>query len=154
MFVDCAHGVGALHVQKLIDDINEMAGRNMISISVLNPVAEGEVNDRCGAEWVQKGQVPPRGVDINDEKLVGELLCSLDGDADRIVFHTIVKDNSGVNHWLLLDGDRILALFATFIHKLLQEAGLASEISLGVVQTAYANGASTSTSSRPRWEAI
>ena len=144
VYCDCAHGVGGLHIQKLFDDINAMGRRNLASISTLNHVIEGDVNDGCGAEWVQKGQVPPRGVDVNDEGLVDRLLCSFDGDADRLVFHTIRKDENNRNEWILLDGDRILTLFATFIHKLLQEAELTSEISLGIVQTAYANGASTS----------
>jgi phosphoacetylglucosamine mutase len=43
----------------------------------------------------------------------------------------------------LLDGDKIATLAASFIGDLAREAGLAEEIDIGVVQTAYANGAST-----------
>jgi phosphoacetylglucosamine mutase len=42
---------------------------------------------------------------------------------------------------VLLDGDKMAALFAELLRELLREAGLA--LRLGVVQTAYANGAST-----------
>jgi len=42
-----------------------------------------------------------------------------------------------------LDGDKIAALVAAFIVDLVKLANLDSEIKVGVVQTAYANGAST-----------
>lgn len=43
----------------------------------------------------------------------------------------------------LLDGDRIATLAALFIGDLIKHAGLTEKLKLGVVQTAYANGAST-----------
>ena len=83
--------------------------------------------------------------------------ASLDGDADRVVF--FYQDES--NHLLcppklsglaadlifeerafkLLDGDKISALAASFIIGLKNDLGY--DIEIGVVQTAYANGAST-----------
>lgn len=44
----------------------------------------------------------------------------------------------------MLDGDRISSLNASFIGDLVRSAGLEEELRIGVVQTAYANGASTS----------
>jgi phosphoacetylglucosamine mutase len=46
---------------------------------------------------------------------------------------------------VLLDGDKIAALSAVFLRQLLAQtpAGTADSINTGVVQTAYANGAST-----------
>jgi phosphoacetylglucosamine mutase len=41
-----------------------------------------------------------------------------------------------------LDGDKITALYSKFILDQIKEAGL-DELRVGVVQTAYANGAST-----------
>jgi phosphomannomutase len=41
----------------------------------------------------------------------------------------------------MLDGDKISTLFATFLKELLHDSGL--DLTLGVVQTAYANGSST-----------
>jgi len=64
--------------------------------------------------------------------------CSLDGDADRLIYYYV--DDSGVFH--LLDGDRISILAAGFIRDIADRAGL-SDLGIGVVQTAYANGAST-----------
>lgn len=44
---------------------------------------------------------------------------------------------------MLLDGDRIATLAASFLGDLVRTAGLADKIKIGVIQTAYANGAST-----------
>ena len=65
--------------------------------------------------------------------------ASLDGDADRIVYYFI--DSDGI--FRLLDGDRIATLAALFISDLARLAGLSEKLKVGVVQTAYANGAST-----------
>ena len=65
--------------------------------------------------------------------------ASLDGDADRIVFYFMDADNN----FRLLDGDRIATLAASFIGDLSRSAGLGEKLKVGVVQTAYANGAST-----------
>ena len=46
-------------------------------------------------------------------------------------------------HFHMLDGDKIAALVAAFIVDLVKLANLDSKINVGVVQTAYANGAST-----------
>lgn len=43
----------------------------------------------------------------------------------------------------LLDGDKIAILIASYLKKLLTAGGLSESIALGLVQTAYANGAST-----------
>jgi len=83
--------------------------------------------------------------------------CSFDGDADRLVyFYTIdggsvftlnkyskmcVFSEGGPIH--LLDGDKIAVLFALFVDYLLAETKLASSMSFGIVQTAYANGNAT-----------
>jgi phosphoacetylglucosamine mutase len=45
--------------------------------------------------------------------------------------------------FFMLDGDRISSLAASFIGDLVRSAGLEDELRIGVVQTAYANGAST-----------
>lgn len=49
------------------------------------------------------------------------------------------SDDRGVFH--LLDGDKIAGLVAGLLIELVKDAGLNLEV--GVVQTAYANGAST-----------
>ena len=66
--------------------------------------------------------------------------ASLDGDADRLMYYF----NDSDSNFHLLDGDRIATLAALFIGDLARNAGLGEKIKVGVVQTAYANGASTS----------
>lgn len=62
---------------------------------------------------------------------------SFDGDADRIVYYDPKEP------FVLLDGDRIASLLALVTKSLLKDSGLSDEIKLAVVQTAYANGASS-----------
>lgn len=76
---------------------------------------------------------------LNDALKPGERACSLDGDADRLMYFYL--DESGT--FKMLDGDKIAALVASFIVDQVKLAGLEHDIRVGVVQTAYANGAST-----------
>ena len=91
--------------------------------------------DQCGADFVKTGQRAPPA----SQAAPLERCCSLDGDADRIVYYFI--DGDSIFH--LLDGDRIATLAALFIGDLSRNAGLGEKLRVGVVQTAYANGAST-----------
>lgn len=65
--------------------------------------------------------------------------ASLDGDADRLVYY--YNDAKGSFH--LLDGDKIATLAAGYIKRLVAETAELSGSTVGLVQTAYANGAST-----------
>lgn len=73
----------------------------------------------------------------------------MDGDADRLVYFAVLPNSNGKID--LVDGDKILSLFALFIKEQLSILNEASgekvnnnyQPHLGVVQTAYANGAST-----------
>lgn len=67
----------------------------------------------------------------------GQRYASFDGDADRIVYYYATAQGE----FRLLDGDKIAGLVAGFIRELVKAEGLKAEV--GVVQTAYANGAST-----------
>ena len=99
---------------------------------------DGSVNEDCGAEHVQKGRVLPCGVDPAAD--VGKRMASMDGDADRLVYFFVKAGSDGLG---LVDGDKIATLFARFIKAQLDAAGLSDDLTLGCVQTAYANGAST-----------
>ena len=91
---------------------------------------------QCGADFVKTNQRAP------PSSAAGKLTrcCSLDGDADRVMYYFI--DESDNFH--LLDGDRISTLAALFLGDLASNCGFKSEkLRIGVVQTAYANGAST-----------
>lgn len=70
-------------------------------------------------------------------KSINQRCASVDGDADRVVYYYI--DESEKFH--LIDGDRIATLIASYLKDLIKIAGL--NLNLGLVQTAYANGAST-----------
>ena len=65
--------------------------------------------------------------------------ASLDGDADRLIYYFLDEGST----FRLLDGDRIATLAASFIGDLARSAGIAQNLKIGVIQTAYANGAST-----------
>lgn len=73
----------------------------------------------------------------------GRRCCSCDGDADRLVY--FIPSPAAGQAPDLLDGDRISILAADYIGQLVRQlpAEVASKAAVGVVQTAYANGAST-----------
>lgn len=97
----------------------------------------GTLNSNCGADYVKTTQRPPPSlIGVLQQ---GQRACSLDGDADRLMYYFI--DERG--YFTLLDGDKIATLVAAFIVDLVKLAGLAETIKVGVVQTAYANGSST-----------
>lgn len=178
------------------------------ALVIHNAPGSGALNDGCGAEHVQKAREPPRGLSSPEQMRSGRA-CSLDGDADRIVFHYFRKGRGdgpaaaaaaaavlqpgappgGVvaggeaaggqgagGDWALLDGDKIAALLADFLGEHLAQAlrgssaataaapapaapapgtdgsgdggggapaGGGPQLRSAVVQTAYANGAST-----------
>lgn len=138
LVVDGSYGIGSISVIDLASTVNKIKNGSL-DIDLRNGAFEGPVNDGCGAEYVQKEQLPPKN--FNPQEDVGKILCSFDGDADRIVFHSFLKEQN--NEWILIDGDKIAALFSLFMSQELEAAGLNEEYRLGVVQTAYANGAST-----------
>ncbi|RMD43184.1 hypothetical protein DV735_g1942, partial [Chaetothyriales sp. CBS 134920] len=134
--VDCANGVGGPKLRELLKYL-PTAQEGGIDIKVVNDdtLNPDILNRDCGADFVKTKQRAPRGFQAQPL----ERCCSLDGDADRLVYY--YTDAS--NNFNLLDGDRIATLAATFLADLLQEANLSDKLKLGIVQTAYANGAST-----------
>lgn len=133
LHVDCANGVGALKLQQLAPQLQKLG----LQLQLYN-AGQGRLNHGCGADFVQKEQCFPAGM---GDVAVGTCCASIDGDADRVVFFTKGQDGS----FVLLDGDKIAALAAVYLRQLLSHTppGTADTIRTGVVQTAYANGAST-----------
>ncbi|KAJ4908128.1 Phosphoacetylglucosamine mutase [Raphanus sativus] len=131
LVLDGANGVGGEKMEELLRGYL----RNL-DVEVRNTGRDGGVlNESVGADFVQKEKVVPLGFGVND---VGVRCASFDGDADRLVYFYV----SSGDKIELLDGDKILSLFALFIKEQLNT--LEGKLSrLGVVQTAYANGAST-----------
>lgn len=67
--------------------------------------------------------------------------CSFDGDADRIVYYYLSGNEKSFH---LLDGDKISTLTAIYLKDLVKNSDLLDQLKLCIVQTAYANGSSTS----------
>ncbi|RDL42306.1 putative phosphoacetylglucosamine mutase [Venustampulla echinocandica] len=133
--IDCANGVGGPKLAELLKFLPK-GSTGGVEIKIINDdVLKAEVlNHDCGADFVKtKQRAPP------SSKAGNERCCSLDGDADRLIYYFNDPDHG----FRLLDGDRIATLAASFIGDLAREAGLSQDLKIGVVQTAYANGAST-----------
>ena len=150
--VDCANGVGAAKLAPLrtalgtecvltLDPRNYKYGR------------PGSLNNEVGADFVQKEKTCPMHGGFDG--VGADARCvSVDGDADRLVYFRKINtarkgesdesnDDSQVE---LFDGDKIAALMATRVADLLKRCApnaFDPPLRVGVVQTAYANGAST-----------
>ncbi|PWN41043.1 Phosphoacetylglucosamine mutase [Ceraceosorus guamensis] len=137
--VDCANGVGAISLQRF----QKYLPASALQVRALRTSIDtaGALNNGCGADHVKTKQALPSG--FEKEVAEGERLCSFDGDADRIVYYYLNGHASQKESFRLLDGDRIAALVADYISELVKRAGIADEIKIGCVQTAYANGGST-----------
>jgi len=156
LVVDCACGVGYAHVQevnKRLQELGGVGGRGLCrTLMAVNGPGDGPLNTNCGSEHVQKGICPPELYKASDDTTSSiSYGASLDGDADRIVFFTKDDDSS----FCLLDGDKIAVLICDFLQEQVDSlvkataddekasSSFLSSLRLGVVQTAYANGAST-----------
>ncbi|EJD04099.1 phosphoacetylglucosamine mutase [Fomitiporia mediterranea MF3/22] len=134
LIVDCANGVGAPTAERLAQYLGDSLTLELVNTAVNT---EGALNNACGADYVKTSQkLPPS---LNGVLRAGQRACSLDGDADRLIYYYLDERNQ----FHMLDGDKIAALVAAFIVELVKLAGLDDKIEVGVVQTAYANGAST-----------
>ncbi|KAM7536444.1 hypothetical protein Aperf_G00000084144 [Anoplocephala perfoliata] len=152
--VDCAHGVGSLVLTSLAtrlylasreDDYPKVSPR--LCLHTFNTMTNEKelLNQECGADFVKpKLTPPPREA---TPFAFPARWATIDGDADRLLYFFCPPKSTSIH---ILDGDRIAALFATFIADQLMEHQCrgsertgASDLRLGVVQTAYANAAST-----------
>jgi len=128
LIFDGANGVGALKMAKIVRHLN-----GLIKINLMNK-GNGKINYQCGADFVKLYKQIPIGL---TNVLPFTRCVSVDGDADRVVYFFKCEKNN----LRLLDGDHIAVLIAEYLKELLVQQGL--DLCLGVVQTAYANGAST-----------
>ncbi|KAK1755298.1 N-acetylglucosamine-phosphate mutase [Echria macrotheca] len=135
LVVDCANGVGGPKLTEFLKYIPK--DKVNFDVKVVNDdVLRPEVlNLDCGADFVKtKQRAPP-----SPKPRPGVRSCSLDGDADRLMYYWVDPETG----FFMLDGDRISSLAASFIGELVEAANLKDSLRIGVVQTAYANGAST-----------
>ncbi|VDN98223.1 unnamed protein product [Rodentolepis nana] len=160
--VDCAHGVGALILTSLSTrlylaskEASYSPNSPRLCLRTFNTMLNKKdlLNKDCGADFIKLYSKLPKLTPLPDEKDLftsSTRWATVDGDADRLLYFFCSENSSSVN---ILDGDHIAALFTTFIadqlaeHQCLQRRGSerigASRLRLGVVQTAYANAAST-----------
>ncbi|KAB0795604.1 hypothetical protein PPYR_12443 [Photinus pyralis] len=127
---DGANGVGAKKIKYFMKRLGDC-----LEIELYNDagIGTGKLNYLCGADHVKSQQLFPTGVpNIPNQRCV-----SVDGDADRVVYYY----NDENNKFHLLDGDRIATLVAEYLKELVSTCGI--DLNLGLIQTAYANGAST-----------
>lgn len=129
--LDGANGVGALKVKMLAKKL-----KGTLSLVICNDGSSGKLNEKCGADYVKLYQCAPDGMDINP----GDRCVTFDGDADRVLYFYYDKDHK----FHLLDGDRIATLVVGYLKEKLDKTGVVLDRGLGIVQTAYANGNSTS----------
>lgn len=130
LYIDGANGVGGKKLNIIKKSLDGELDLNIYNLGGNG----GKLNLNCGADYVKVSQNPPVGI----EHVPFQRVASLDGDADRVVYYYI-DDKNNMN---LLDGDRIATLLASYITELLRTCE-ANDLQLGLVQTAYANGAST-----------
>ncbi|EDW70507.1 phosphoacetylglucosamine mutase [Drosophila virilis] len=130
LIFDGANGVGARKMLQFIKRMN-----SSLDVTVINQgIGNGKINEQCGADHVKVQQRPPVSMPIVEPYT---RCVSVDGDADRVVY--FFSDETGT--FKLLDGDRIATLVAGYLMDLIKSCEL--DLRLGLVQTAYANGAST-----------
>ncbi|KRW99776.1 Alpha-D-phosphohexomutase, alpha/beta/alpha I/II/III [Pseudocohnilembus persalinus] len=152
ILLDCSNGIGGIHIQKFLENMKDKY--NVITINT-DP---SKLNVNCGAEFLHKKQTyPTQAVDKLKQLDLAKTRClGFDGDADRIVYYLPVE---GFEKIKLLDGDKIISLYALMfqtlfrdIHTLYEQVKSEVQImlnedltkwSIGMVQTPYANGSST-----------
>ncbi|KAK8803482.1 hypothetical protein WA158_001176 [Blastocystis sp. Blastoise] len=128
LYIDCSNGAGAL----VIDEIQAALGDYLKIIPINNH--RTNLNYLCGANHLVTKTCLP--TECTMEQAAERRSCAFDGDADRIVYFT-----SRNGKFVLLDGDKLLSIFAIWCRDQLKNLNLPN--TLGVVKTAYANGAST-----------
>ncbi|KAK6589962.1 hypothetical protein RS030_192943 [Cryptosporidium xiaoi] len=150
ILLDVANGVGRHH----FIEIERILNIEKINVKMINADNPDKLNDCCGAEYIQKNILPPTSYysdkECNYPSYI-DYVASFDGDADRLVYFTSSKSHSNI---ILIDGDRLSSCYSLVITSMLNEIAMNLDenefrnskiplLNLGVVQTAYANGAST-----------
>ncbi|RKF61095.1 Phosphoacetylglucosamine mutase [Erysiphe neolycopersici] len=133
--VDCANGIGGPKLAEMKKYLQNLTDKLEIRITNDDVIKPENLNFECGADFVKSRQRAPKYPRIEDK----ERCCSFDGDADRLIYYFSDPEKG----FRLLDGDKIATLCASFLCEVLKDARLSDELQIGVIQTAYANGAST-----------
>lgn len=140
IYVDCSNGVGGLKLDKFTP-IFKMLQKNIIKVNYLKEKTD-VLNVRCGSHYVHSKNEMPRN--MQREKIIGKKCCSLDGDADRIVYfyvkeNDIEKEKEKIEHAkengvkernevtervVVIDGTKMICLLFKFITNLLSRIRL------------------------------
>lgn len=139
LYIDCANGVGAVQLNQLKESFKNKTDKLEIELINTDYKDFSKLNVDCGADFVKTNQKLPQGVSPALAMNPENLFCSLDGDADRIIFYALDENSN----FCLLDGDRMATLIGEYFIKKTPK-NFWEDIKLGIVQTAYANGNSTS----------
>ncbi len=134
--IDAANGIGSLSAAQFKNRLQNTTGFDPAIINTGNE-SGAILNHECGADFVKIQMKEPNGVTFQGDSRIR--YASLDGDADRLIYFYFNE----AGNFKMLDGDRISVLFAFYLRKLLKSADLFDCLRFGVVQTAYANGASS-----------
>ncbi|KAK6110775.1 Phosphoglucomutase/phosphomannomutase alpha/beta/alpha domain I family protein [Brugia pahangi] len=129
LYLDCANGIGAQKFPLMC------IRWSVLVVNLMND-QKTQLNDKCGADYVKIEKKFPRNF---DKIQAFERCAAFDGDADRLVY--FYRDAS--NEFVLIDGDKIAALFAKYITEQVTGAGFSDVFMVSVIQTGYANGNST-----------
>lgn len=127
MVLDCANGVGAIPMRRIVDSI-----RDYIQIELVNTATNEKelLNEGCGAEYVHKEVKLPSGVTESSPAKV----ASFDGDADRLIYFRNVDGKP-----VVIDGDKQFSLLMMYVVELLKALEIENSVSHCLVNTAYAN---------------
>ncbi|CAK90292.1 unnamed protein product (macronuclear) [Paramecium tetraurelia] len=129
LVIDGAEGVGGIWMKQFQERL-----ATLLTIKRINYGEESHLlNDCCGSEFVQKEKKLPKCF-VYDPTY---RYASLDGDADRLVYYSFNE-----NKLQIIEGDRFAILFAMYIKQQLEKQP-ALKLTIGIIQTAYANSAST-----------
>jgi phosphoacetylglucosamine mutase len=153
LITDCSNGIGGVMLHRLLETYLPDAKKYIFTINT--DIANVEIlNKDCGAEFVQKEKKIPSNFHTTHETpkmtLNGKSPWgfSFDGDADRIVLFTYnpTPQDPTSKRFNLIDGDRLSVLYAKTVNHFLQALIpiFPDPVSVGVVYTAYGNGAATS----------
>lgn len=135
LIVDSANGVGALKLEAFLQSCPQLANHfDSVNANIEDP---NSLNVRCGADFVKTNQCLPNDINAQSASIENTLCASFDGDADRLICYF-----QNLEDFVLLDGDKIATLYSNLVSFLIHQLPQ-TDLKLGIIQTAYANGAST-----------
>lgn len=122
--VDAANGVGGRQLHSILERLNTQ-------VHLVEWQQDHRLNDACGSEHVQKNRLASSQIPKSDSM---QRCCAFDGDCDRLIYFGVGQQVE------VIEGDKMMVLWLMAVRELLHPT---QHYSLGAVQTAYANGASS-----------